>query len=61
MPKWVEKISKYNPEEKSLKAPFAVYLDLECLLKREQFREDSDSNNNNIIIIRIIYRKKGPT
>ena len=61
MPKWVEKISKYNPEEKSLKAPFAVYLDLECLLKREQFREDNDSNNNNIIIIRIIYRKKGPT
>ena len=36
MPKWVEKILKYNPGEKSLKAPFAIYLDLECLLKREQ-------------------------
>ena len=29
MPKWVEKILKYNPKEKSLKAPFAIYLDLE--------------------------------
>ena len=38
MPKWVEKILKYNPGEKSLKAPFAIYLDLECLLKREQSR-----------------------
>ena len=36
MPKWVEKILKYNPGEKSLKALFAVYLDLECLLKKEQ-------------------------
>ena len=34
MPKWVEKILKYNPEEKSLKAAFAIYLDLECLLKK---------------------------
>ena len=36
MPKWVEKILKYNLGEKSLKAPFAIYLDLECLLKKEQ-------------------------
>ena len=36
MPKWVEKILKYNHGEKSLKAPFAIYLDLECLLKKEQ-------------------------
>ena len=34
MPKWVEKILKYNPGEKSLKVPFAIYLDLECLLKK---------------------------
>ena len=33
MPKCFEKILKYNPGEKSLKAPFAIYLDLECLLK----------------------------
>ena len=37
MPKWVEKILKYNPGKKSLKAPFAIYLDLECLLKKELF------------------------
>ena len=34
MPKWVEKILKYNSGEKSLKAPFAIYLDLECLQKK---------------------------
>ena len=45
MPKWVEKILKYNPGEKSLKAPFAIYLDLKCLLKKEQFREDNNNNN----------------
>ena len=32
MPRWVEKILKYNHGEKSLKAPFVIYLDLECLL-----------------------------
>ena len=42
MPKWVEKILKFNPKEKSFKAPFAIYLDLECLLKKEQ----SCENNN---------------
>ena len=36
MPKWVEKILKYNPGEKSLKAPFAIYLDLKCLQKKVQ-------------------------
>ena len=34
MPNWVEKVLKYNPGEKSLKTPFAIYLDLECLLKK---------------------------
>ena len=33
-PELVDKILKYNPGEKSLKAPFAIYLDLECLLKK---------------------------
>ena len=67
MPKWVEKILKYNPEEKSLKAAFAVYLDLGCLLKKEQFREynnnNNNNNNNNIKIIRSKnhIRKKGQT
>ena len=35
MPKQAEKILKYIHREKSLKAPFAIYLDLECLLKKE--------------------------
>ena len=36
MPKWAEKTLKYHPGEKSSKASFAIYLDLECLLKKEQ-------------------------
>ena len=41
LPKCFEKILKYNPGEKSLKAPFAIYLDLECLLKKEQSCENN--------------------
>ena len=37
MPKWVEKILEYNPGEESLKAAFAIYLDLECSLKKLQY------------------------
>ena len=29
-------ILKHNPGEKSLKAPFTIYLDLECILKKVQ-------------------------
>ena len=36
MPAWVNKTIKYNPEEKSLKAPFTIYLDLESILKKVQ-------------------------
>ena len=36
IPKWFEKILKLNPGEKSLKAPFPSYLDLECLLKKNK-------------------------
>ena len=36
MPEWANEIIKHNPEEKSLKAPFSFFLDLECLLKKEQ-------------------------
>ena len=36
MPKQAKKILKYIYGKKSLKAPFPVYLDLECLLKKEQ-------------------------
>ena len=41
MPSWAEKTLKYNPGEKSLKAPFAIYIDLECMLKKVQ----SSQNN----------------
>ena len=56
MPKWVKKILKYKPGEKSLKDPLAIYLDLECLIKKEQSNrnninnnddDDDDDNNNN--------------
>ena len=46
MPKWVENILKYNPGEKSLKAPFTIYLHLEWLLKKEQFHQNNNNNNN---------------
>ena len=36
MPEQVNKIIKHNPGEKSLKKPFAIYLDLECILKKLQ-------------------------
>ena len=36
MPSEYNKILKYNDGEKSLKSPFTSYLDLECLLKKEQ-------------------------
>ena len=41
MPKWADKILKYNPGEKSLKAPFAIYLDLECLSKKVQYCQNN--------------------
>ena len=34
MPDWGNKILKHNPGEKSLKMPFTIYLDLECMLKK---------------------------
>ena len=36
MPTEDSKILKYRPGEKSLKAPFIIYADLECILKNEQ-------------------------
>ena len=41
MPEQVNEIIKYNPGENSLKAPFVIYLDLECVLKKVQ----SSQNN----------------
>ena len=47
MPKWVEKILKYNPGEKSFKSPFAINLDFECLLEKEHSHNNNNDNNNN--------------
>ena len=41
MPSLAEKTLKCNPGEKSLKAPYAIYIDLECILKKVQ----SSQNN----------------
>ena len=41
MPRWFEEILKCNPGEKSLKAPFAIYLDLEFLLKNLQYCQNN--------------------
>ena len=41
MLKQVEKILKYNPGGKSLKVPYATYINLECILKKLQ----SSQNN----------------
>ena len=35
MPKEDEKILNYNHGEKSLKVPFIIYIDTECLLKKQ--------------------------
>ena len=48
MPKWFEKILKYDPGEKSLKAPFAIYLDFtkkECLLKNNNLAKTIPKNH----------------
>ena len=41
MPSLAEKTLKYNPGEKSLKAPYTIYIDLESILKKVQ----SSQNN----------------
>ena len=58
MPKYFEKILKYSPGEKSLKVPFAIYLDLECLLKKEQSRGNNSNNNNNSNNLEKSYTEK---
>ena len=45
MPKQAQNILKYNLGKTSLKAPFAIYLDLECLLKKEQSHDNNNNNN----------------
>ena len=44
MPKENEKI-KYLPGEKSLKAPFMVYADLECILEKIKYCQNNPKNS----------------
>ena len=44
MPDWANKTIKYNPGEKSLKAPFSFFLDLECILKKLQSNQNNQKN-----------------
>ena len=41
MPSWAEKTLRHNPVEKSLKASFAIYIDLECISKNVQSSQNS--------------------
>ena len=45
MPEEVENILKCSPGDKSLKAPFITYADLECLLKKKQFCQNNPENS----------------
>ena len=49
----VNKTLRYNPGEKSLKAPFAIYLDLECVLKKSTICSKQPR--------KILYRKNSYT
>ena len=45
MPEEGKNILKYSPGDKSLKAPFIIYADLECLLKKKQSRQNNSENS----------------
>ena len=60
MPKWFEKILKYNPGEKSLRVPFAIYLDLDCLLKKNNLIK-TIPNNLVKTIPKNLTQKKNPS
>ena len=50
MPVEDNKILKYNPGEKSLKVPFIIYADLECLLKKIKTYENNKTEKKAIHI-----------
>ena len=45
MLRWDDKIFKYNHAEKSLKVPFVIYLDLECLLLKMPSCQNNPKNS----------------
>ena len=46
MPEEDKNILKYSPGDKSLKATFIIYADLECLLKKKQPRQNNSENSH---------------
>ena len=44
MPSEDSKILKYRPGEKSLKAPFIIYADLECILKKQSCQNNPENS-----------------
>ena len=46
MPEEVKNILKYSSGDKSLKVPFIIYADLECLLKKEQSCQNNPKNSS---------------
>ena len=45
MPDEDNKILKYNPEEQSLKVPFIIYADLECLFPKINTCQNNPDNS----------------
>ena len=45
MPGEGKNILKHSPGAKSLKAPFIIYADLECILKKEQSYQNDPKNS----------------
>ena len=45
MPEKGKNILKYNPGDKSLKALFIIYADLECLLKKKQPHQNNSESS----------------
>ena len=56
MPKENEKMLKYNHKEKSSKAPFISTPDLECILEKEQSRQNNLQNSS--MEMQIMHGKK---
>ena len=46
MPTQFNKTLKYNYGEKSLKTPFVIYVDLECLLLKQQPCQNNPNESN---------------
>ena len=62
MPKEDNKVFKYNHGEKSMKVPFIIYADLECLLKKRaivmiilKYRQPLKDMNIDLLVIQCLH------